>query len=101
MTLIYLIIGIAVGIIVGRYWAKRRGGLSAANAEAARRKEEGKAKIMGLFAGGKSEIANDDVQRLLGVSDATATNYLSELESSGLISQIGSTGHSVCYRRNG
>ena len=93
------IVGLVLGIVIERSWAKRRGGLSAANEEAAKRKEEGKAKIMGLFAGGKSEIANDDVQHLLGVSDATATNYLSELESSGLISQIGSTGRSVTYRK--
>ncbi len=98
MNPLSLIIGIVVGIGIGRLTARK--GMSAANAEMARRKEEGKRKILELFAGGKSEIANDDVQRLLGVSDATATNYLSELESSGLISQLGTTGHTVTYRKN-
>ncbi|MBP6886035.1 MAG: hypothetical protein KBC02_02225 [Candidatus Pacebacteria bacterium] len=101
MTITYFIIGIVVGIIIGRVMAAKSGGRDGAADAVRARKEEAKAKIMGLFAGGKSEIANDDVQRLLGVSDATVTNYLSELESSGRISQIGTTGHSVRYRRNG
>ena len=94
------IIGIAFGILIERNWAKRRGGLSVANAEVARRKEEAKERIMELF-GEKEEIAYDDVEGLLGVSDATATNYLSELEEEGKIVQIGTVGRPVRYRRNG
>lgn len=55
---------------------------------------------MELFTG-EEEIANDDVEGLLGVSDATATNYLSELEEEGKIVQIGTVGRPVRYRRNG
>lgn len=61
-------------------------------------KRERKEKIMRMFAG-KTEIRNDDVQTLLGVSDASATNYLSELEQEGKIEQIGTTGRFVSYRR--
>ena len=99
MNIASFIIGIVVGIIIGRSFAKRKG-LSEVNSATRARKEEGKAKIMGMFDGAKSEIANDEVQALLGVSDATATNYLSELESEGKIVQIGDTGHSVTYRKN-
>ena len=45
----------------------------------------------------KSRITNDEVQALLGVSDATATNYLEELEQEGKIVQHGKTGKSVYY----
>ncbi|MCH7878599.1 MAG: type IV toxin-antitoxin system AbiEi family antitoxin domain-containing protein, partial [candidate division Zixibacteria bacterium] len=44
------------------------------------------------------EIGNDDVERMLGVSDATATNYLQELEDEGKIEQIGERGRYVVYR---
>lgn len=94
------VLGLIIGILIGYSLAKRRGGLSAARDAVARRKEEAKGRIMELFAG-KEEIANDDVERLLGVSDATATNYLSELEEEGKIVQIGTVGRPVRYRRNG
>jgi len=46
----------------------------------------------------KEKITNNDVEKLLGVSDATATNYLQELENENKIKQIGKTGRSVFYR---
>ena len=45
----------------------------------------------------RERIANNDVEKLLRVSDATATRYLSELERTGTIQQIGKTGQSVFY----
>ncbi|HSE34945.1 MAG TPA: hypothetical protein VLB83_02370 [Candidatus Paceibacterota bacterium] len=54
-------------------------------------------KIMTLFAR-KDTITNDDVERLLRVSDATATRYLSELETIGKVVQVGKTGRGVEYR---
>jgi Fic family protein len=50
---------------------------------------------------GKEEVSNEDVEGFLGVSDATATIYLSELEEEGKIVQIGTVGRPVRYRRNG
>ena len=47
----------------------------------------------------KSKISNDDVQKLLYVSDATATRYLNILEQQGKIKQIGRTGKSVFYSK--
>ena len=64
-------------------------------------KAEAEDKILKLF-DNKTEITNDDVQKLLGVSDATATNYLNELEQEGRITQIGKEGRGVKYtRKNG
>lgn len=51
---------------------------------------------MGLFAK-QTEITNDEVEKLLHVSDATATRYLAELEKRGKIRQVGTTGRSVKY----
>ncbi|MFH1188474.1 MAG: DUF977 family protein [bacterium] len=42
-------------------------------------------------------ITNNDIEKLLGVSDATATNYLQELEREGKIIQQGDTGRGVFY----
>lgn len=42
-------------------------------------------------------VTNNDVEVLLGVSDATATRYLSELEQDGEVRQVGSTGKGVYY----
>lgn len=46
----------------------------------------------------REEIANDDVERELGVSDATATRYLSELEAEGKIVRHGTRGRGVTYK---
>ena len=47
----------------------------------------------------KGKITNDEVEKLLHVSDATATRYLSALEKEGKIQQVGKTGKAVEYRR--
>ena len=44
-------------------------------------------------------ITNDEVEKLLHVSDATATRYLSALEKEGKIKQVGKTGKAVVYTR--
>jgi len=46
----------------------------------------------------KGEVANNDVEQLLGVSDASATNYMQKLEDKGLVEQVGKTGRHVKYR---
>ena len=53
-------------------------------------------KVMGLFAK-QTEITNDEVEKLLHVSDATATRHLAELEKRGKIGQVGTTGRGVKY----
>ena len=55
-------------------------------------------KIMSLFLE-KAKITNDEVEKLLHVSDATATRYLSQLEKEGKIKQNSRTGAGVSYSR--
>jgi ribosomal protein S25 len=62
------------------------------------RKQKKLEKVLQLFAT-KEKITNDEVEKLLHVSDATATRYLSELEKQGAIKQVGRTGKAVVYTR--
>lgn len=45
----------------------------------------------------KGKITNDQVEKLLHVSDATATRYLTQLEKEGKVKQEGKTGKGVSY----
>mgnify|MGYP001559050988 FL=1 len=47
----------------------------------------------------KDKITNDDVQKLLESSHATATNYLDELQKDGKIVQNGDIGRGVFYNQ--
>ena len=62
------------------------------------RKEKKLAKIMNLFAK-QTEITNDEVEKHLHISDATATRYLTELEKRGKLTQHGTTGRGVLYTK--
>jgi len=55
-------------------------------------------KVMSLFLK-HSKITNDEVEKFLHVSDATATRYLSILEKENKIKQVGKTGKGVSYSR--
>ena len=62
------------------------------------RKQKKLTKIMTLFLK-KTHITNDEVEKLLHVSDATATRYLSQLEKQGKIKQSGRLGQGVTYTK--
>ena len=47
----------------------------------------------------QTKITNDEVEKFLHVSDATATRYLEQLEKDGKIKQSGRTGQSVSYSK--
>ena len=55
-------------------------------------------RVMSLFLQ-HSKITNDEVEKFLHVSDATATRYLSILEKENKIKQVGRTGKGVSYSR--
>ena len=55
-------------------------------------------RVMSLFLK-QSKITNDEVEKFLHVSDATATRYLSQLEKEGRIKQNSKTGKGVSYSR--
>lgn len=61
------------------------------------RKRKKLEKIMSLFLK-KQSITNDDVQKLLYVSDATSTRYLKQLETEGRIRRQGVPGHASYSR---
>ena len=42
-------------------------------------------------------VNNNEVERLLGVSDATAERYLNELQEAEFIEQVGDSGRGVYY----
>lgn len=47
----------------------------------------------------RGEIRNNDVEKTLGVSDASAERYLNELEREGKLVQKGDSGRVVFYTR--
>lgn len=55
-------------------------------------------RVMDLFAK-RTNLTNDEVEKLLHVSDATATRYLEILEKENKIRQVGKTGRSVKYEK--
>lgn len=75
-------------------------GIAKVNETRQNAKAKAKDRILKLF-DNRTEITNDDVQKLLAVSDATVTNYLDELEQEGIITQIGKEGRGVKYVKNG
>jgi predicted HTH transcriptional regulator len=102
--IIYIFIG-TVGILIGMSLAKNRTAKSGSQISSAREKAseaiqernaERKNKILDL-AKQKGKIANNDVEEMLGVSDATARNYLDDLEKDGKLKQIGHDGRGVHY----
>ena len=62
------------------------------------RKRKKSDRVMSLFLK-QSKITNDEVEKFLHVSDATATRYLSQLKKEGRIKQSGKTGKGVIYTK--
>jgi Fic family protein len=60
------------------------------------KKQDNELKILAFLHDNES-ATNNDIEKLLKVSDATATRYLSELEQEGKIEQLGITGRAVRY----
>ena len=55
-------------------------------------------RIMEMFAK-QTKVTNDEVEKFLHVSDATAERYLNILEKENKIKQVGKTGKAVSYSR--
>ena len=75
---------------------KRLNTLQKINQKRQKEKLESKIKILELF-NKKNRITNDDVEKLLKVSDATATNYLDELEKEDKVIQHGGSKRDTFY----
>ncbi len=95
MNYLLLIIVALAGIALGMYIARRNAtvGFIAKQMET---KAENKQKIL-AFVQEHGKIQNNDVEKLAGVSNATAERYLDELEKEGKLIQHGTIGQSVFY----
>lgn len=102
---IYILLGVVVGIIISRFIAFRKRktvmsvgekALKDLNEEKKMKREERKRKIMELFKK-QEKVTNNDVEKLLGVSDASVTSYFDELEAEGKIKQIGGERRNTYY----
>jgi len=95
MSYLVLIIVAVIGIALGMYIARRKAnaGFIAKQME---QKIENKQKIL-AFVQANGKIQNNDVEKLVGVSNATAERYLDELEKEGKLVQHGVIGQSVFY----
>ncbi|MCK9211790.1 MAG: DUF977 family protein [Candidatus Paceibacterota bacterium] len=95
MNYFILIIVAIAGVALGMYIARRKAnaGFIAKQVE---QKAENKEKIL-AFAQEHGKIQNNDVEKLAGVSNATAERYLDELEKEGKLTQHGTIGQNVFY----
>lgn len=102
MNYFVLILVAIAGIALGMYLARRgKGGLISkpfdyAQGKQTEQKTENKQKIL-AFVQEHKRIQNNDVEKLAGVSNATAERYLDELEKEGKLTQHGTIGQSVFY----
>ena len=98
IALIFLL-GIVFGALVAYFFMRTRNAASIATyvQNQQSEKQERKEKILALIRE-KGSTTNNDVENLLGVSDASATNYLQELEREGMLEQFGERGRFVSYK---
>jgi Fic family protein len=93
-------IGVVAGMIIVQMITKKNKLPPVLSERQVKERAEHREKIMAYFntAEGK-RVTNDDIQKLLDVSDSTATRYLEEIEKDGLIRQVGDTGSGVFYEK--
>ena len=89
--IVVAVVGIALGIFIARRNANA--GFIAKQVE---QKTKNKKKIL-EFVQEHGKIQNNDVEKLAGVSNATAERYLDELEKEGKLTQHGTIGQNVFY----
>jgi len=102
MNTLTIILVLIVGVILGSIFGNRKKNFKLLGCKwkipkQTREKEQNKEKIL-EFLKNNEKIVNDEVERLVKVSNATAERYLDELEKEGKIKQIGITGHAVYYQ---
>lgn len=99
-TILVFLLGLLCGALVVYFLMRKErtsDGIAAVVEQRSSEKQQRKEQIMTLVRE-KGTIANNDVESLLNVSDATATNYLQELEEEGKLKQIGAHGRFVTYK---
>jgi len=94
---ISFIIGAVVGFVIAKLTSRSKDTRVVEKSEQEKQKNKNLDAVLAYIKEHR-EARNNDVEKLLNVSDATATRYLEELEKSGVIEQIGDKGRSVKYR---
>lgn len=94
MNYLILIIVAIAGIVLGTYFARRKN--DSLLTKQSKKKKGNKQKILD-FLRENGRIQNNDVEKLTGVSNATAERYLDELEKEGKLIQHGKIGQNVFY----
>lgn len=107
IELITFVLGLLLGGGVGYFIAGRKDchacevrGIASHVEKQQTEKHTRKEKILVLLRE-RVSVTNNDIEKALGVTDTTATNYLQELESEEKIEQIGERGRFVSYRLKG
>ena len=97
--LIYMnyIIVLIIGFLIGWIFSSHKRKVSFISKQK-RQKELDKETIYGLLET-NHPLTNNDVEAMLGISDASATRYFDELEKEGKVRQVGKTGRHVHYER--
>lgn len=75
-------------------------GVAGINEKRIQEKNVRKEKIL-EFLKTNGKATNNEIEKLLGVSDASVTSYLDELEKESKVRQIGQAGSGVYYELNG
>lgn len=95
--IIIFILGIIAGLAIAQFLPKKQTKIGKKVQEQISAKEERKRKII-VHLRKHGAQSNNDIEKLLKVSDATVTNYLQELEDQGKVEQIGEKGRFVKYQ---
>jgi len=96
---VILLFGVVLGFVIAWFikpQPKSAPPVKATNYRQQGKKQDNKERIL-AYLKEHGKATNDDFEELLGVSDATVTNYLNEMEAEGAVKQVGSTGQSVYY----
>jgi predicted HTH transcriptional regulator len=121
-TLLILLSGVVIGFVITWVWRRVLGRSEGENRgrncegsqekvviksenrgtklsrELSEKKKENLAKIDDYLIA-HDRVTNDDIEKLLSVSNATAYRYLEELENKGVLKQVGKTGTAVYYEK--
>ena len=90
MNFVYIIIAFLTGVGITLAVKSCASGVDGINEAAGEKKEERKTKILEILKSAPNgRVKNDDVQKVLGVSDSSVTNYFDELERAGKVRQVG------------
>ena len=109
---VYILIIIILGGMVLWMWFRKRspGVAKPASAESSsgqkqtiiekqEEKQQENIKKIIEFLETRDKVANNDIEKLLSVSNATAERYLAELEKEGILKQVGKIGKNVYYTK--